>query len=1009
MITYRRIEFKTHQNKKFISMLEYYRSKQSLRGAVNKRLLISFLFLSMPLLTTAQTTPVDGMKDNTPAVHAFINATIVTAPGQALQNATLVIRDGVIEAVGTNILPPADARLWNMEGKTLYPGFIDPHSGIGMKEPGAEPERGSQSWNPNLRAHVKATDEYDSEDDSSEALRMSGFTAALSVPSLGIFSGEAAVMSLGDGTVRDRVVRERVTQSVNLTAGREFSSVYPTSPIGGIALIRQTLYDADWHRNAHRIYNNNPAGLQRPENNAVLAALERAVTGDQPIIFKTAGDEEILRVLRIAAEFPIAPWILGNGHEYKVLDVLSEHRVPLILPLAFPDPPNIKTPEDALNQDLGTLRHWYLAPENPARLANAGIEFSFTSSGLENSAHFLRNLREAVAAGLARSTALAAITTNPAALLGIESTHGSLERGKAANIVITDGYLFDDDTRILDVWIDGKHYVIDREDAVYVKGEWQLTAAEGSIEAVLNVNETSSGRLGGNITINGVEIDLLSASVHQESRRFRANFPGDTLGVSGPVRLTASISGNRLFGWADVPGRNRLQWAGELITPLTEENDTKSRERPARDLDLADIRPAMEYGRNAIPDQPRHILVRNATIWTMGPDGTLENADLLISDGVVVRTGHNINAPGNAVVIEGEGKHVTPGLIDAHIHSGTDGVNEMGSAIVPEVRLRDVVNINNIWMYRQLAGGLTTAHVMHGSANPIGGQNVFVKMRWGSLSDDLLLEGAPRTVKFALGENPKRVGTGRYPETRMGVREIIADRFRMARDYEARWRDWEGNRQGLPPRRDLRLDAIVDILNEDILIQSHSYRQDEILALVRLAEEFDFTIKAFHHGVEAYKVASELAEHGAGAVVWTDWSSFKIEAYDATVYNARLLHEAGVLTSLHSDDSQLASRMNWEAAKMVRAGMDRIEALSLVTINTAKVLGIDDMVGSLEPGKHGDFVIWSGDPLSTFTKAEQTWIDGRKYFDLADDATLRRGIEEQRTLLINRILEVQND
>ncbi|MCH8496497.1 MAG: amidohydrolase family protein, partial [Balneolales bacterium] len=337
------------------------------------------------------------------------------------------------------------------------------------------------------------------------------------------------------------------------------------------------------------------------------------------------------------------------------------------------------------------------------------------------------------------------------------------------------------------------------------------------------------------------------------------------------------------------------------------------------------------------------------------------------------------------------------------------GVNEMGNAITAEVRMEDVLTINNIWMYRQLAGGLTTAHVMHGSANAIGGQNVTLKMRWGALSHELPLEGARRTIKFALGEHPKRVGHTRYPDTRMGVEQIIADRFRMARDYEHRRQQWESNQVGIPPRRDLRLDALVDILNGDLDVHSHSYRQDEILMLMVLAEEIGFDIKAFHHALEAYKVAPELAERGIGAVVWSDWGGFKIEAYDNTNYNARLLHEAGVVTSLHSDNSDIATRMNWEAAKMVRVGMSPEDALELVTIRTAELLGIDDMVGSLESGKDADFVIWSGDPLSTFTVAEQTWIDGRNYFSLEEDARLQAQNESERNALIQLLLEAQND
>jgi imidazolonepropionase-like amidohydrolase len=293
---------------------------------------------------------------------------------------------------------------------------------------------------------------------------------------------------------------------------------------------------------------------------------------------------------------------------------------------------------------------------------------------------------------------------------------------------------------------------------------------------------------------------------------------------------------------------------------------------------------------------------------------------------------------------------------------------------------------------------------MHGSANPIGGQNQIVKMRWGALPEDLKFAGAPRTVKFALGENPKR-REDRYPDTRMGTHQIIRDHFQAAVEY-ARDRDtWEsGGRQGLPLRRDLRMDALVDILTGKIDVQSHSYRQDEILMLMRLAEEFGFRIKAFQHAVEAYKVASELAAHGAAAAVWSDWSSFKIEAYDATTYNARLLHEAGVVTSLHSDNSQLSSRMHWEAAKMLRTGLDEATALSLVTSGTAALLGIADRVGSLEAGKDADFVLWSHSPLSTFTRAEQTWIDGRKYFDMEDDLRMREQVKQERERLIQLVL-----
>jgi imidazolonepropionase-like amidohydrolase len=322
----------------------------------------------------------------------------------------------------------------------------------------------------------------------------------------------------------------------------------------------------------------------------------------------------------------------------------------------------------------------------------------------------------------------------------------------------------------------------------------------------------------------------------------------------------------------------------------------------------------------------------------------------------------------------------------------------------------DVITHNNIDMYRQLAGGLTTAMIKHGSANPIGGENVIVKMRWGALPEELKLEGGTRTVKFALGENPKRCCyEGRYPDTRMGTQEIIRDHFLAARDYEREWQEWEATGEGLPPRRDLRMEAILDILNQELLISSHGYRADEYLALIRLAEEFGFRVQTLQHGVEAYKIAPELAASGVAAAVWSDWGAFKMEAYDATKYNVRILMEAGVTVSLHSDNAQIASRMNWEAGKLLRTGLTEEQALSTVTLNAARVLAIDDRVGSLEAGKDADFVVWSGNPLSQFTRAEQTWVDGRRYFSLEEDAALREQVDDERQRLIQAVLVAQEN
>jgi imidazolonepropionase-like amidohydrolase len=396
------------------------------------------------------------------------------------------------------------------------------------------------------------------------------------------------------------------------------------------------------------------------------------------------------------------------------------------------------------------------------------------------------------------------------------------------------------------------------------------------------------------------------------------------------------------------------------------------------------------------------LLIKNGEIVTADARYV---ADIYCEGETITRIDRHLAAPAGATVIDATGKHVTPGLIDPHTHSGVSSVNESGFAIVPEVQMGDVLTHNNIWFYRQLAGGLTTTMIKHGSANPIGGENVYVKIRWGSLPDEMKIQGAPRTVKFALGENPKR-NPNRYPDTRMGTQEIIRDHFMAARDYKEVWKKWEADRTkaGIPPRRDLRMEALADILDQKLLVSSHGYRADEFLALVRLAEEFGFRVQTLQHGVEAYKIASELKKSGVAAVVWSDWGAFKMEAYDATNYNARMLMEAGVVTSLHSDNSEISTRMNWEAGKLLRTGVGEIQALSTVTNQAAKAIAIDDKVGSLEPGKDADFVIWNGNPLSQFTKAEQTWVDGRRYFSLEEDAALRAEMAKQRSQLIQAVL-----
>jgi imidazolonepropionase-like amidohydrolase len=930
-----------------------------------------------------------------------------------MDQATVVIRNGIIQSVGRGDAP-AGARVWDLSGLTVYPGFIDAHADLGMDDVPEGGDVGPTHWNPQVRAWFSTTANLRDDEDLRVALRSQGFGAALVVPRQGIFRGTASVVNLGDEGVRDRVLRPDLAHSVGFQRSMALGNTYPNSSMGTLALMKQTLMDADWYLRAWEAYETGGRTFLPPETSEALAALEDVVQGTQPVIFETRSEEEYLRGYAIADEFGVTPWFRGSGQEYRIIDVLRTRTDPLIVPLDFPDAPDVDDPEAALNADLAELRHWYLAPTSPGQLAEAGIPFAITSDGLSSSGQFLENLRIAVARGLSPDEALAALTTTPAGWLGIDGTHGTIEEGKVANLVVSAGDLFTEEAEVRDVWVQGRAYEVTRSAQIDPRGTWRIASEdEWGFEAQLRLEGTLNA-LRGYIDVapsattgsEGARIDLSSATVVAETGRLEVRFDGEPIEYEGTALLAGSIQGDEFYGWTALPNGAAPSFQGTRI----EGYDGAARGTVAMnvpEVDLPFIRPMMEYGVSSLPEQPGAVIVRNATVWTQGPQGRLENADVLIVEGQVAEVGSGLDAPRGAVEIDGTGKHVTPGLIDPHIHSGVSSVNESGFAIVPEVQMGDVVTHNNIWMYRQLAGGLTTAMIKHGSANPIGGENVIVKMRWGGLPDELKFDTDVRTVKFALGENPKR-RQNRYPDTRMGTQEIIRDHFLAARDYEREWERWEATGEGLPPRRDLRMEAILDILDQELLISSHGYRADEFLALVRLAEEFGFRVQTLQHGVEAYKIAPELAASGVAAVVWSDWGAFKLEAYDATNYNARILLEAGVTTSLHSDNSQIASRMNWEAGKLLRTGVEEEQALSTVTLQAARAIAIDDRVGSLEPGKDGDFVVWNGNPLSQFTRAEQTWIDGRRYFSIEEDAALRERIQEERTRLIQAVLAAGN-
>ena len=414
------------------------------------------------------------------------------------------------------------------------------------------------------------------------------------------------------------------------------------------------------------------------------------------------------------------------------------------------------------------------------------------------------------------------------------------------------------------------------------------------------------------------------------------------------------------------------------------------------------------------PDAPTVILIQNATILTVS-HGTIEHGSILIKDGKIAEVGASIKAPKDAQVVDAAGQFVIPGIIDCHSHIAVDGsVNEGSVSVSSMVNIADVLNPDDIDIYRDLAGGVTVANVLHGSANSIGGQTVVIKLRWGQPASKLPFEGAVPGIKFALGENPKRSNfsipgsTQRYPTTRMGVEETIRTAFAEARDYKKTWDDYDkkvaaGDKNAIPPRRDLRLDPLVEVLEGKRYVHAHCYREDEILMLLRVAKEFGFKVRTLQHVLEGYKVADEIAAAGTGASTFSDWWAYKVEAYDAIPYNAALMTRRGVLVSVNSDDAEEATHLNQEAAKSMKyGGLTHDEALKLVTINPAIQLGIDKRVGSIDVGKDADLVMYNHDPLSAYAVVQQTLIDGRVYFDRKRDIAERDAREKEKKSLMEK-------
>lgn len=938
----------------------------------------------------AQSTfPVNGVADNRERVYAFVHATLVVDPTTTIADATLLIQSGKILSAGTNVTIPADAIVVESKGKFIYPSFIDLYSGYGMPAKQNPPQgRGPQmlnnnttasNWNQAVTPEFEAFSFFSVDTASSRKWRNAGFGTTLSHRKDGILRGTGALVLLGDESTGKMVMKEKVSSHYSFLKGSSTQD-YPSSQMGSIALIRQALYDADWYAK----------GGDKIEKNVSLEAINNNKTLIQ--IFDATEKLEILRADKIGDEFAFQFVLKGSGNEYQRINEIKASGASLIIPLNYPKTPDVSDPYDAELLSISDLKHWEMAPANCAMLAAAGIKFSLTSEGLENKTDFLPALRKAIQYGLSETAALKALTTIPAEMIKSQNEIGTLNTGKVANFIITSGNIFDESTIIYENWVNGIPYTVQQQKPD-VRGVYKLTV---------------DNRIYG-----------LAISGKAATPEFAVIKNTDTLKATGNVtESTVSITFNdgleiiRLSGWA---GDKSFGGTGQINSAWINWNATFTNvyaEKPAikKDDTIAIgsmIYPFTAYGATSLPKQ-QEILITNTTVWTNEDAGVLKNYDVLVSNGKIIKVGKNIAAK-NATVIDGTNKHLTAGIIDEHSHIAvTSGVNEGTQTLSSEVRIGDVINCDDVNIYRQLSGGVTSSHILHGSANAIGGQTQLIKLRWGVAPELMKFEGADGFIKFALGENVKQSNWGddntvRFPQSRMGVEQVFEDAFTRAEEYMA------AKNSGALVRTDLELEALVEILQEKRFITCHSYVQSEINMLMKVAERHDFKVNTFTHILEGYKVADKMKMHGAGASSFSDWWAYKYEVAEAIPQNPNILHEEGVVTAINSDDAEMARRLNQEAAKSIKyAGMSEEDALKMVTLNPAKLLHVDNRVGSIKEGKDADLVLWSDNPLSIYAIAEKTMIDGIIYYDYSKQATIMENAANERARIISKMLHEKN-
>ena len=966
-----------------------------------KRLTIILLVFFSIDCYSQESFPVNGIKDEFKPIYAFTNAHIVNAENE-LENATLVIQGNKIIEIGTAISIPENAIVYDLEGDYIYPSFIDLYSDYGLpklkeRTYSSRPQYDSKKdgafhWNEAIHPEIIAADLFTNDNKKAEKLRNFGIGCVLSHQKNGIVRGSGALILLSEKQEHQNILTKNATAHYSFNKGNS-SQKYPTSLMGSIALLRQMYLDAEWYAQ----------GVD--ELNYAYETFNKQQ--DIPQIFEARNAFDISRIYQIADEFEVNYIIKGNGDEYKQLDIVNQSGFSFILPINFPKSYDVSNLEEAENVSLAKLKDWELAPFNPKILANNNVTFTITADGNKTAKDFFGNLRTTIKKGFSKDDALAALTTIPATLMQADDMLGSIESGKHANFIICSSDIFEDGI-IYENWIAGERYIVNKKQEVDFRGYYTFNSEEYK-NSLVKIGSTKEKP---KTTVFSIDSVPLTTSI-----------AGNDIIINtkdGSFRLLGTFLDGKINGrYQDIKGR--YHHFTMLRDSLIEEEEKEFSLLEVDSIIPNIWLPNKAYGFEQIPSTAS-IVFKNATVWTNEAEGVLENADVAIKDGKIIAVGKDLQSNelfGNEELIksiDASGKHISCGIIDEHAHIAiTKGVNESSHAVTAEVSIGDVINPTDINLYRQLSGGVTTSQLLHGSANPIGGQSALIKLRWGSSAEQMKIENADGFIKFALGENVKQSNWGdnntiRYPQTRMGVEQVFYDAFYKARKYKLEWDLYNAmpnsmKRKEKAPREDLQLNALVEILESKRFITCHSYVQSEINMLMHVGDSMGFTVNTFTHILEGYKVADKMKKHGAGGSTFSDWWAYKFEVNDAIPYNATLLNAAGIVTAINSDDAEMGRRLNQEAAKAVKyGGTTEEEAWKMVTLNPAKLLHLDDRMGSLKAGKDADIVIWSDNPLSIYAKVEQTYIDGICLFDKDRDKALRERDLKERMRIIQKML-----